>query len=165
MIVLAEFLFEQLSPYVGKGNPPLTISIENKNYRTNCTSVRLECLKRNPQCINCGLMGNIWHLEYTLENQMRGVQPHLNLYNKSYLSPVLRVRGNTDSFNSGKYAKSILMTRDHIIPKFHGGPDTLENSQTMCIVCNNEKGCTYESDDGRSSILSHNSRKEIQAII
>jgi 5-methylcytosine-specific restriction endonuclease McrA len=32
------------------------------------------------------------------------------------------------------------MTRDHIQPKSKGGPETLENMQTMCTRCNGKKG-------------------------
>lgn len=34
------------------------------------------------------------------------------------------------------------MTKDHITPKSKGGLDKIENMQTMCIVCNQEKGNT-----------------------
>ena len=32
-----------------------------------------------------------------------------------------------------------LMTKDHIIPKSKGGPDCIENFQTMCEECNKKK--------------------------
>lgn len=32
-----------------------------------------------------------------------------------------------------------LMTKDHIIPKSKGGPDCIENFQTMCEECNEKK--------------------------
>ena len=32
-----------------------------------------------------------------------------------------------------------MMTKDHIIPKSKGGPDCIENFQTMCEECNKEK--------------------------
>ena len=31
------------------------------------------------------------------------------------------------------------MTKDHIIPRSKGGPDCIENFQTMCEECNNKK--------------------------
>ena len=34
----------------------------------------------------------------------------------------------------------VLMTKDHIVPKSHGGKDELENYQTMCTECNVAKG-------------------------
>lgn len=39
-----------------------------------------------------------------------------------------------------KYGQEVLMTKDHITPKSKGGPNTLENYQPMCSVCNERKG-------------------------
>jgi len=36
----------------------------------------------------------------------------------------------------------ILFTRDHIVPKFKGGDETEENSQTLCFNCNTLKDST-----------------------
>ena len=36
--------------------------------------------------------------------------------------------------------KEVLMTKDHIIPKSHGGKNNLSNYQTMCKKCNERKG-------------------------
>lgn len=33
-----------------------------------------------------------------------------------------------------------LITKDHIIPASKGGPDHIDNMQTMCTNCNSEKG-------------------------
>ena len=38
------------------------------------------------------------------------------------------------------------MTKDHIYPKRHGGKDTIENMQTMCAICNSEKGSKIPED-------------------
>jgi 5-methylcytosine-specific restriction endonuclease McrA len=32
------------------------------------------------------------------------------------------------------------MTKDHIFPKSKGGKDVIENMQTMCTICNKNKG-------------------------
>ena len=44
----------------------------------------------------------------------------------------------------GLYARKdgelILMTKDHIVPKSHGGTNASNNLQTMCEECNNNKG-------------------------
>lgn len=39
----------------------------------------------------------------------------------------------------------ILMTVDHILPKYHGGTDDLDNLQPMCGPCNFEKGSQIET--------------------
>lgn len=33
------------------------------------------------------------------------------------------------------------LSRDHIIPKFHGGQDEWKNVVTACLPCNQKKGC------------------------
>ena len=37
----------------------------------------------------------------------------------------------------------VLMTKDHIIPASKGGPDFVSNFQTMCEICNAEKGNSH----------------------
>lgn len=39
------------------------------------------------------------------------------------------------------------MTKDHIIPKTHGGPNTMDNYQLMCNVCNVSKGSRFTVED------------------
>ena len=38
----------------------------------------------------------------------------------------------------------VLMTKDHIIPVSKGGKNILSNYQTMCELCNLEKGNNME---------------------
>ena len=45
-----------------------------------------------------------------------------------------------------KYGKDVLFTKDHILPKYWGGRDHLDNLQTMCGPCNFEKGSTIEGE-------------------
>lgn len=40
--------------------------------------------------------------------------------------------------------REILLTWDHIVPKALGGSDHGDNSQIMCMKCNNEKGSTAD---------------------
>lgn len=55
-----------------------------------------------------------------------------------------------------------LMTKDHIIPKSKGGPDCIENFQTMCQECNEKKKSTMP--DIIPDIHLNIKRKEIKAI-
>ena len=38
-----------------------------------------------------------------------------------------------------KNGKEVLMTKDHRYPRSKGGPDTLDNLDPMCTVCNSRK--------------------------
>ena len=70
------------------------------------------------KCVTCGLEGNIFALE---KNPLDTVY-HFNLY-------AVDEGGN-----------ETLMTKDHIVPKSLGGPNRLDNYQTMCTKCNSNKG-------------------------
>ncbi|CAB4196709.1 HNHc domain containing protein [uncultured Caudovirales phage] len=148
MITLAKFSVESLLPHIGIGMPKL--KLDEFNIRVNST--RLECFKRNQKCVTCDKIGNIFLLQNHIQGTPRvGMNcfiadcpwcafhirmkydrsceiPHLNLYHQS---------------NNGKM---ILMTQDHIYPKWAGGPDKIENLQTMCRQCNSRKGGTIPKD-------------------
>ena len=70
------------------------------------------------KCVVCGIEGEF----FALEAHPGNTRYHFNLY-------ALNAEGD-----------EVLMTKDHIIPKIEGGPDTLENLQTMCTICNELKG-------------------------
>ena len=53
------------------------------------------------------------------------------------------------------------MTKDHIVPKSKGGPDCIENFQTMCEECNKKKKNTMP--DVIPDIPINTRRKEIRA--
>jgi hypothetical protein len=81
-------------------------------------SIRMLSFKINGTiCRHCGLVGTV----FRKEKHKKDIQTwHLNLYAK-------------------RRRQYILMTRDHIIPVSKGGPNTLENSQTLCRHCNGAK--------------------------
>lgn len=72
------------------------------------------------ECVTCGVRGEFFALE-----SFRDEPPHLNLYAVSQ-------------------GREVLMTKDHIFPKSLGGPNCLENYQTMCEPCNGRKADTVE---------------------
>jgi hypothetical protein len=41
----------------------------------------------------------------------------------------------------------IVFTKDHIIPRSHGGQNCLDNYQTMCYNCNQQKSSYLSADD------------------
>jgi 5-methylcytosine-specific restriction endonuclease McrA len=76
---------------------------------------------KGTHCITCGIEGTT----FVLETQSKEIPPHLNLYAIN---------------NDGE---KILMTKDHHQPKSKGGPNTLNNYNTMCAPCNTNKADTY----------------------
>lgn len=73
-------------------------------------------------CQGCGIVGTHFYVEkFGYGNKTYNFW-HLNLYAKK---------------SSGK---EVLMTKDHIVPKCHGGKNDLENYQVMCERCNTKKG-------------------------
>lgn len=77
---------------------------------------------KGTDCICCGVKGFAFMVD------INGQGPHLNLYAK-------------DSNNN-----LVLMTRDHIVCRSHGGPNTVDNMSPMCVKCNGLRG-TMPQDD------------------
>lgn len=73
-------------------------------------------------CVTCGLEGKY----FVLETASMKDKAHLNLY------------------GIGEDSAEILFTKDHIVPKSKGGPNRMENYQTMCTICNFAKGNALE---------------------
>lgn len=69
-------------------------------------------------CSCCGIKGKY----FAKEKHLKDINYHLNLY------------ALDDNRNE------VLMTKDHIIPKSKGGKNHINNYQTMCEVCNMDKG-------------------------
>ncbi len=88
------------------------VTINDKPVRVS--GVRLNTFaQKGTTCICCLREGSYFRLEF------RGNKhPHFNLYT----------------------GDGILMTRDHIICKSNGGPDTVENMNPMCAKCNTARG-------------------------
>ncbi len=88
-------------------------------HRIKMTSSRLRTFSlRGLKCAHCNLVGSVFYKEKNYEAQ----NYHLNLY-------------AIDSFG-----REVLMTKDHILPKFWGGINHISNYQTMCTRCNAAKG-------------------------
>lgn len=41
----------------------------------------------------------------------------------------------------------VMMTRDHVIPKFHGGSDVIANLRPGCEFCNHARGSNLSKED------------------
>ena len=58
----------------------------------------------------------------------QGMSAHFNLYSEE---------------QDGSF---VMMTKDHILPKFWRGQNHMSNLQTMCNKCNSAKGSTRETE-------------------
>ena len=97
-------------------------SIEVEGFQVYTKSLRYATFyQKGCKCAACGKEGKYFQLDRGDSNTRR----HFNLY----------------------AADGTLITKDHIIPKKHGGKDTVDNMQTMCVVCNRAKGCVMPSSN------------------
>lgn len=70
------------------------------------------------ECVDCGIKASF----FAIERHQGDVNYHINLW----------------AINSD--GKQVLMTHDHILARSLGGADNISNTQTMCMICNFEKG-------------------------
>jgi len=75
-------------------------------------------LTSGTKCVNCGLEAKY----FAKERDWKQLQYHFNLY------------------GINENGEEIMLTKDHIIPKSKGGRNELVNYQTMCSMCNENKG-------------------------
>ena len=107
-VFLAEYDPEEIFPFVTEEETFREYRVGEISYNVKMNSLRYQTFKKSPTCVVCGLTGDRFILELS-----GGRKAHFNFY-----------------------GKGMLITRDHIIPKSLGGPETIENMQTMCTVCN-----------------------------
>lgn len=118
----------KVSPYIRKEiyHPQTVLRHAGESAREfdgdviSMTSQRYRLFAKSCTCVRCGIVGS-----YMAKERSRGSQIekwHFNLY----------------AIN--QHGREVLMTKDHIIPKSKGGPDTMDNYQTMCTKCNSKKG-------------------------
>lgn len=123
---LQSFEPEGILDLVGSDAKPVEVELQGRMHRIKVRSLRLQCFKRSNQCVRCGLKGTIISADtFTTKSDRDGT--HFNFY----------------AIYEGK---TRLMTKDHIIPKSKGGPDHLDNLQTMCDQCNHRKGSKLPED-------------------
>lgn len=85
--------------------------------RVSISSTRVRTYSKGLACVHCGKVGHF----FGVERQGNSLPFHVNLYH--------RYKGGQD----------LLMTSDHIVSKYGGGGDGLDNRQTMCTICNSLK--------------------------
>lgn len=95
-------------------------------------STRLKTYMKGLVCVHCDREGNYFAMERHTSSLSKKF--HLNLYH-------LRRPG----------ACEIMMTSDHILAKFNGGGNELENRQPMCCICNSWKGSYATVEEGKNA--------------
>jgi 5-methylcytosine-specific restriction endonuclease McrA len=150
MITLAEYPVHELMPLIGMGNPPIELVVSGYPYKVKLSGVRLECFKRNAKCVSCRLIGTVFKLQ---SHEYKGPKLGTNCFLNE--CPWCALRGyktrrrmnewqkpHLNLFAKDRGGNMILMTKDHIYPKSKGGSDGIENMQTMCVRCNQNKADT-----------------------
>jgi len=133
-------VFDLITGQPGKQNVRV-IETSEKRYEVNLGSIRYHVLKRNPECACCGIRITRCYLEHDVQNtSIRGTATyHIQFYAET---------GIPD-----RPSHLVLITRDHIVAKSKEGPDSIENSQTLCVNCNFVKGATDFTVEQIRSIL------------
>lgn len=90
-------------------------------------SRRIATIKNNPKCTCCGLNVRLAKVESSGNEN-----PHLNFYGYEIV-------------NNGM--EEVLFTRDHIVPYSFSEDDSKENSQTLCVRCNQLKNDEFISNE------------------
>ena len=130
MIRKETYTIEQILPLIGTGG-----QVVLDGDKININSLRMLCFKVHGLSCKCGLIGSFFAKE---KHTKKDKSYHLNLY---------AVRDD----------KEILMTKDHIIAKSNDGADHIDNLQTMCTICNLEKG------NGRANFVYSQSPRKLRS--
>lgn len=128
MQTLGRFKIKDVLPFVTTEKIRRSyITNSGKSYKVWMDSLRYHLFSRSVACCCCGLEGTY----FLLQNNEHGIKVdditigHFNLH------------GTDPVFGE------VMITKDHVIPKYLGGSDTLDNYRTMCMICNtlNSKDC------------------------
>jgi 5-methylcytosine-specific restriction endonuclease McrA len=105
------------------------ITLAGTDGKINLNSLRLHTFRnKGVKCVSCGLEGT--HFYSCMTTGSKILTCHLNLYADN----------------------NVLMTKDHILPSSKGGPESLENMQPMCSICNSKKGSVIPVDLPKSLV-------------
>lgn len=110
---------------------PITTVYKEHNYKIlNHVTVAMGAHRyqlfatKGTDCVQCGLKGTFFALECDKYNALKPnkhTKFHFNLYGVD------------------EYGNKVMITKDHIIPRFKGGKNILSNYQTLCCRCNRYK--------------------------
>lgn len=113
---LAAFEVDEILKHVTIEETRKEWTIDGATYSVRMNSDRYLLFLKSRVCVACGLIGTHMMLDMVTGD----AQPHFNLY-------------------AEEDGRLVLMTKDHIVPKSKGGPNSLTNYQLMCCHCNNLK--------------------------
>lgn len=100
-------------------------SIEVGGFKVYKKSLRYATFyQKGCECVVCSKKGAYFKLDADRDGGNIENRRHFNLYAED----------------------GTLMTKDHILPKKWGGKDHIDNLQTMCSICNENKGSQYETE-------------------
>jgi len=126
-LILKTYFIDEVLPYTTRlgGESEREYRVGDNTYLVKMHSARYKMFVDNIACVRCGIVGT----HFNLERMTDGVshRAHFNLYG---------IHPHT--------GEEVLMTKDHILPRSKGGKDNLSNYQTMCAICNGEKGNDLE---------------------
>jgi 5-methylcytosine-specific restriction endonuclease McrA len=112
------------------------------NDRINMWDQRYRVFQGSLECCRCGLKGMFFAKERSAklirEPGQRRSEGIMVAVNEGYHFNLYALR-RFDQNNPDRRL-DVLMTKDHIIPRSKGGPDTMDNYRTMCSPCNNKRG-------------------------
>ena len=91
-------------------------------YSVKMNSQRYGVFKNSTKC-RCGLVASYLAVERDI--LIGAKHYHINMYG-------VNAEG-----------EEILFTKDHIIPKSKGGKNHISNYESMCVICNGEKGNNF----------------------
>jgi hypothetical protein len=103
-----------------RGEEKKVFTVNGHDFTVNMDSQRYAVFAVSKKCACCGIEGTVMAMDVQHHGGKK-IPPHFNLY--AVWKGIM-----------------VLMTKDHVQARSNGGKDDLENYQTMCCVCNRDKG-------------------------
>lgn len=109
-------------------NEDPTIFVDFDGDPIRMSSQRYVLFNRGCECVRCGAVGIYFAKERSI---------YLDRRSGRYWPTSNHFHFNMYAIN--RHGHEVMLTKDHILPRAHGGKDVQENYQTMCAPCNGRK--------------------------